>query len=205
METGPWITGGCARRLFTGADWRLGDVDVFFPNESQMLSWAHMFQDDWRPHRAVTPSTLPPARHAELVIIDTMHGAQLYLEPHAHKALETDNAITWELFYGYDQDNHMTKLQTIKTRYADSLEGVWDTFDFNVCCFAVDAEYVYASPQAIQDLDNNEITSNGELQGRSLPLRVFKHFTQGFHVSDELLLQAVKQIRENEVDWCNNY
>jgi hypothetical protein len=121
--------------------------------------------------------------------------------------METENAVTFELVYRLPNSLEISKckLQVIKVRHAQSLKELWDTFDFNICCFAADAHMVYADTAALADLATNEITLRHKAHSQNFPTRVLKHFSQGYHVNDQLLLQAVKQIVEKDVNWCNNY
>lgn len=203
METGPWITGGAARRLWTGEDWHKGDVDVFFVNDQQRVAWLAEFDKVWN-------YTYHKSHTQFGDISDVSFSRSIPLQKHlpqANLALESENAITFDLYYRtpHDPQAHTCKLQVIKVRHAESLQQLWETFDFNVCCFAADAHRVYADPAALADAHAHEITVRHDHASRNLPLRVFKHFSQGYQVSDQLLRQAMRQIAEKDVDWCNNY
>jgi hypothetical protein len=205
MHEGPWITGGSARRLWQGEDWHVGDVDVFFVNDQQRVSWLAEFDQVWNyTYRKRLPEPTPVKRYSFELGVDEPHPKHM---PQASTILETDNAITFNLWYQLPTESEIRncKLQVIKVRYAESLRALWDTFDFNVCCFAADAHKVYADPAAISDAETHEITHRNPQHSKNLPLRVFKHFSQGYHVSDELLKQAIRQIAEKDVDWCNKY
>lgn len=207
MQQGPWITGGSARRLWQGEDWHQGDVDVFFVNEHQRAEWLAEFDRTWNYtyHKKHTICEEPSS-------IYDLFGASRHAGPRKHvpqaqMVMETENAITFELTYQMpdSRDFSSCKLQVIKVRHAASLQQLWQTFDFNLCCFAVDAQFVYADASAVQDVQAHEITPRHTQHSKNLPLRVFKHFSQGYHVDDELLKQAIRQIADKDVDWCNNY
>jgi hypothetical protein len=127
--------------------------------------------------------------------------------PQASTRVRTDNAITFDLHYAepHTETTLECQLQVILAREALTLEELWKEFDFNVCCFAVDTNFVYADLLAVEDLNLNQITPRSEDPNKNKPLRVFKHFSQGYHVHDDLLKEAIKQICNKEVDWCNNY
>jgi hypothetical protein len=206
IQHGPWITGGAARRLWLAEDWHKGDVDVFFVNEQQRVEWLAEFDRVWNytyhkqvdypePHKLyelfAQGRSSPPRKHV----------------PQANTSMETENAITFDLNYQLPEESEIRncKLQVIKVRYAASLQELWKAFDFNVCCFAADALRVYADQAALRDAHAHEITVRHDHASKNLPLRVFKHFSQGYLVSDDLLKQAMRQIAEKDVDWCNNY
>jgi hypothetical protein len=206
MQQGPWITGGSARKLWCNLDWHVGDVDVFFVNEAQRVSWLAEFDKVWnytyhKPSVYETPVD---------VLFGTSQGFPMGPKkqwPQASMIMETENACTFEMFYQMPGDSEVKncKLQVIKARYSDSLQDLWKTFDFNLCCFAADATRVYADTAAITDVELNQITPRNDVHSRNLPLRVLKHFSQGYHVDDQLLMKAVRQIADKEMDWCNNY
>ena len=205
MQTGPWITGGAARRLWTGEDWHKGDVDVFFVNDQQRVAWLAEFDKVWN-YSYHRKSDLEPRKVFDAFDQITLKGPTKHT-PQASMSVDTENATTFDLFYQLPQQSEVItcKLQVIKVRYADSLKQLWETFDFNVCCFAADAHRVYADPAALSDAHAHEITVRHDHASRNMPLRVFKHFSQGYHVPDQLILQAMRQIAEKDVDWCNNY
>lgn len=205
MTTGPWITGGAARRLWQGADWHVGDVDVFFVNDQQRLTWLAEFNRTWINTQRHVPE-LDITQVCELRGPTRKYSRQKPL-PQAHLVMDSSNALTFELYYQLPGDTELKtcKLQVIKVRYAQSLHDLWKSFDFNVCCFAADAQKAYADPAALVDLHDNAISVRYHVASINLPLRVFKHFSQGYHVDDELIKKAMRQIADKEVDWCNNY
>jgi len=207
MESGPWITGGCARKLWCNQNWHMGDVDVFFVNDAQRVSWLAEFDQVWN-FTYHKPSVQEPTRLDMLFSTNSVYPAGPTKQwPQASMIMETDNACTFELYYQIPGDSEVKncKLQVIKARYSNSLQDLWSTFDFNLCCFATDATHVYADSSALTDVELNQITPRNHTHSRTLPLRVLKHFSQGYHVSDQLLMQAVRQIADKEMDWCNNY
>lgn len=206
METGPWITGGCARRLWEQKDWHMGDVDVFFRNTEQREAWLAEFDKTWNytyTQRTQNYNTLA----FSFDFNEQLTHKPALLPPQATNRMRTDNAITFDLEYRHlDGESHaQCQLQVILAREAPTLQELWKEFDFHVCCFAVDSQFVYADPLAVEDLDSNQITPRSNDSNKNKPLRVFKHFSQGFHVHDDLLKAAIKNICNKEVDWCNNY
>jgi hypothetical protein len=215
MQTGPWITGGSARRLWQGEDWHTGDVDVFFTSGAQRAQWLLQFNQVWdytyERNKLKAPSLLDritPHKQADTVILLGDRSVSMQdPTPQAHVKMETDNAITFDLHYVMPGGMQIqsAKLQVIKVRDAQSLTELWQGFDFNVCCFAADDEHLYADPAALEDVQLNQITRRNPENSQNMPLRVFKHFSQGYHVPDHMILEAMKRIAEGEVDWCNNY
>ena len=196
IHTGPWITGGSARRLWEQKDWQVGDVDVFFANDRQRAKWCEEFGKTWN-----YPPCLKNAQSIQHILFKPVAKHT----PQAYDVMETDNAITFDINYDYNKIAQTCKMQMIKVRQAPSLMEIWSDFDFNVCCFAVDFEFLYADEQALQDLETNTITCRNINANKNRAPRIMKHFSQGYHVDDGLLLQAFKQICDKDVDWCNNY
>jgi hypothetical protein len=90
-----------------------------------------------------------------------------------------DDASTYAISYLYKG----LKLQIVKNNYNMSLCDVFQDFDFTVCCFAFDRNYIYYSESAIRDLDTKIIRLN------TYYFRVyslFKYMNKGFILSDEL-------------------
>jgi hypothetical protein len=204
MSQGPWITGGSARRLWQAEDWHKGDVDVFFVNDQQRVKWLAEFDKTWNyTYHMKAPE---PASVYELFSPGRSSPPHKHM-PQASMVLESENAITFDLWYQMPNQTEILtcKLQVIKVRHAHSLQQLWSTFDFNLCCFAADAHNVYADVAALQDVENHEISQRYQGHSKNLPLRVFKHFSQGYHVNDLLLKQAMRQIADKDVDWCQNY
>jgi len=208
MTTGPWITGGSARRLWEQKNWRIGDVDVFFRNSTQRDVWLAEFDKTW--NYTYTQRTMhynAAAFNFDFNMLSESPKPKPVQLPQASTRVRTDNAITFDLHYAepHTETTLECQLQVILAREAPTLEELWKEFDFNVCCFAVDTNFVYADLLAVEDLNLNQITPRSEDPNKNKPLRVFKHFSQGYHVHDDLLKEAIKQICNKEVDWCNNY
>lgn len=204
MHTGPWITGGSARRLWQDQDWTQGDVDVFFANEEQRISWLAELDKIWNFVPKKRTIEVKPLGW-ELTIESNTQSCDLGPGFHCTLTMQTTNATSFDMTVpGTPKGSNLYQLQVIHVRLAPSLHELWQTFDFNLCCFAVDATHIYADPLALQDLAQNTISLRSA-PSKNLSLRVLKHHTQGIGVSDELLKMGMQQICDGSADLCNNY
>ena len=191
LAHGPWVAGGSVRKVHQGFGWEAGDIDVFFANEAQRTSWRKNF--------------------VQKLDLNTWRPASPYLvtgpeSDWAHHYMSTDNAETWRLnISSLDIDGNQTSLQFIKSRYANSVQHLWNNFDLSVTEFATDGRYIVASDRAIEDINLNKITVTNPTNTKTLALRVFKYMTHGFNASDELIIQAAHQLAEDGVTWDDQY
>lgn len=191
LAHGPWVAGGSVRKVYQGLSWEKGDIDVFFANNAQRTSWRKEFAQNLDVHMF----------RSSVQILETTP-----VSDWAQHYMSTDNAETWRLCSPtLDIDGDQTTLQFIKSRYADSVEALWDSFDLSVTEFATDGRYIVASNRAIEDVNLNQITLTNPNNTKTLALRVFKYITHGFNASDELILQAANQLAEDGVTWDDQY
>lgn len=211
LVTGPWIAGGSARRLWMNQDWRVGDIDVFFPDDLSRLMWYKKLHECWKLVDA----------DEELVTEDQTFFSRIHLVQTADKeppkpktkyrwidvVMDTDNATTLKLQWceGKDQAHHNVVLQLIKVRYSNTILDLWRDFDFTISCFAASDDQVWALKSAVQDAHKNEIQINNKEQTHNLALRLVKHHAQGFKIDDQLLLEAVDLIARGEYQWTTQY
>lgn len=208
LVEGPWITGGCARRLYDDQDWTRGDVDVFFKNDSQRMAWLTEFDRMWNYTYWRKPEE-PMSMFGRLADVLEFGSAppRPKLMPQAQVKLETENAITFDLHYKLPDGTlaPTVKLQVIKVRQAASLMGLWQEFDFDVCCFAADAQYVICTPEAQQNADARMLTLNTQASNKNLPLRMIKYVAQGFDAPNDQLVAAFERICDGDCEWEQNY
>lgn len=190
LVDGPWITGGCARKLYQNQSWSNGDVDVFFRSQAQCQEWINWMADQQAKFMSKEPTI------DNLWTLLTKKPSQgIYLK------METENALTYEVTLG----NQTIKLQLIRTRYAPTLEELWKGFDITVCEVATDGHYIMASDQAVQHLAENKLALTNKSNGGNLPLRIIKYHMRGFEASSEDLKWAAQQIANGELEWDTDY
>jgi hypothetical protein len=214
LKFGPWIAGGCARKLFEQVEWKNGDVDVFFPGHYELQRWRQQFAQSW-----IAPST-SLAKFADDVTTQTVWFDPPLLAKEQHVAVpknldkvaylkcDTENAVTYELHWRdpHSGDNISTQLQLINTRFSNSLDHLWKDFDFEVSRFAVDSQHVVASPGAIKDITNRTATlTSTKLKSSNLNMRVIKHHAYGFKIDAALLKHVMQQVCDGVVNFGENY
>ena len=203
-ESGPWIAGGAARKLYDGTCWHSSDVDVFFQSETQMRSWEKQLQN----------TLMPVKRPLKNLWDDLLTEAKLWLNTHedeyiphaqyqASSHMDTENAITY--LVTQKDSNTVYKLQLIKARYSPSLAQLWRDFDFTVCCFAADAHVVRYPVRSAQHCDDRELWVQNVQNQKNLPLRTIKHMVYGFKPTPELLTRVSDQIAQGDVSWQLEY
>lgn len=209
LVQGPWITGGSARKLYDQSDWCKGDVDVFFSSAIQRSAWLAEFDRTWNYTNWRKCDQEPSFTFSKMTdILELRLQPQVpKLVPQATIKMETENAITFDLHYRLpDHTSAPTvKLQIIKVRQAASLQDLWQEFDFDVCCFAADAQYVMCTPEAKQNADHKLLSLNASASNKNLPLRLIKYVSQGFDAPPDQLLEAFERICDGDCEWEQNY
>lgn len=217
LHKGAFIAGGCARKLYENTPWIQGDVDVFFAGDWERARWAEQLVSKI--------ASLPKQDHPHVVRMNKIdenldesvksilhlmqnHAPEPPQLPSLIQAVSTDNADSYHLVFVDPEDAnkvHTCQIQVIKTRYAHSIQDLWQEFDFTVSCFAVDANEIWAAPQAIADLGQKKLVLNNDENTKNLVMRVFKHHVYGFEVDDELLIHVADKIAEGDFEWNSSY
>jgi hypothetical protein len=182
---GPWVAGGAARRLWgswESCHWTGADIDVFFASELQFKNWQTQFLKEFK--------------------IDTGQARDDLLEfSMNYKAIGTPNAET----YCVDFEGKAVQVQLIKKAFYPTLELVWNSFDFDICCFAADKSHACARSSALHALRSRTIDVNNPDVKHNLTLRLLKHVIHGYQPSNALILEAVDKIVSGEIDWHTPY
>lgn len=199
LETGPWIVGGSARKLWFDIPWGYpcGDVDVFFSGDAQRLEWVKQFEK-----MNVTKKKLSLNSSNDLSLLEILSDSMPYLEAKmrqsARKVEETPNAETWH----FDLENSSEKLQFIKCRYGNTFLDIWKNFDFSACLFATDGKEIVSTNFAVEDCASKTLRILNGKNADSLPIRVMKYMAHGFSVSDNnIILEIADSLIEGKVQW----
>lgn len=204
LETGPWISGGAARKLWENKPWIAGDVDVFFQDWAQLRAWQKTFLDTLT---VQVPKDFGGGTsiQKENEFVWVLHEPQLRVKPHDKFYLrhESENAVTYRM-PGIPPLTGVT-VQLIKCRFANSVQEVWDSFDFHNCDFATDGHTVVASEAAVDCCLRQTLLLKDSSNTKNLALRSLKYHLYGFEVSKELLLASLQQINNGELVWDTQY
>lgn len=187
LDSGPVVAGGAARRAWCNKDWREADVDVFFRNKQQRTRWQAQFE------KIIGIRDRPSLNDFENLFSMKASSGSL--------SISTPNADTYHVPY----QGKIIKVQLINTRFSDSVDSLWNDFDFDASCFATDGHTVVASPEALVSLTTRKLTHRHNNLNKNLTLRVLKYQIYGFEASDELLLEAADLLVNGESDWQTNY
>lgn len=186
LERGPYIAGGCARKLWTGQKWDEGDVDIFFRDPLQRQTYTEKFENNWG---------ISQGKRGDL-LTDLFSSRSS-----SHLNMDTENAATYHL----DFKKSVLKLQLIKTRYSNSVTDLWKDFDFSISCFACDHREIIALPAAVDSAVSQRLTVNNPDFSKNLALRVLKYTVYGFSADDDILRQAADGIENGDHQCDRSY
>jgi hypothetical protein len=205
LETGPWIAGGAARKLFQHQNWKKGDVDVFFRDPQQFVDWVAQFDA-----RLVEP--IPSHEHLSTQVLDESHNWLCLFNTRHKKAViknkfylahQTANAHTYKMPGEAPLDG--ITVQMIRARWGETLQDVWKTFDMHVCDFATDGETILCTPKAFEAVMEGEIGLKEDADLKNLSLRVLKYHLHGFSAPKHVLKICVSKILAGEIEWNTTY
>lgn len=198
VQNGPWISGGCARKLWCGLPWNDGDIDIWFADDHQRQTWEQKLNLSY-------PISKVFNKPRDLVQLSPIHSSdnaytyQISISPNKVLTPTTEdwlNEMVNTELYNYKNFT----IQLIKSRYSSDLQDLWKYFDFSVCCVAADDTYLYADDQAVKDMVDNQLNLTGQIK-ENLPLRILKYYSYGLDVSDQLLLCSAKKISQGDMEW----
>lgn len=174
LETGPWIAGGTARRLWYGEPWEKYDIDIFFQNQLAFNNTVN-------------------ALHS---LLDCKNRAVALLQ---HKS---KNAILYNIDFRniYQSSVNFLQVQAIRLNFYNNLKEVFDDFDLTICKFATDGITCIASDDALQDCKDNVIRINESSTKKLKASRIIKYSDYGFDADERIMKELLKQYRNNELD-----
>lgn len=198
IENGPWIAGGCARKLWFGEDWKNGDIDLFFQNHEVFKEYSERM------------NSLPE------ITIDNLR-----LKPRLQ--IETKQAIT----YVMDDVDSMKPvsnfcdlvpkrsigdkytIQLINRNFYQTLDDVFSDFDLTVCKFATDGKTIVASEDAVDDCIRKSLVLNST-QSRNTsklnPKRIIKYMMlYGFEATSPIMSEMIRQHQSGEIHDADEY
>ena len=181
LKNGPWIAGGCARRLWYGLPWKSHDVDLFFPNQSAFNAVCSKL--DNQVFRS-SEHLLELKTNVELKTNDNPYVTQL--------------ARTYQIQIGRVCPN-MVKLQAVRKNWYGSMDEIFNGFDITVCKFATDGKTLVATQDAISDCDANVMRSNRELDRAISVNRIIKYSAYGFEPTRDIMANLLESYRNGSL------
>lgn len=165
---GPWLAGGYIRRTLTNQKLD-SDLDFFFRNEEQLKEFALGLED-----RGATK-------------VKENDKNQMYVLPSKIGVLDDEKKI------------HLPELniQLINFRYYDSMDAVLDSFDFTLCQFGFDGQYISMNEFALWDTARKQIVPHKVSFGVATLRRLIKYTNQGYTACGGCLTEILNQVVEN--------
>lgn len=192
LELGPWITGGCARKLWFGEDWRTGDVDLFFTDMDAFNRYGALIDES--PPFSINGDMMKLRLHM------TTTRAKTYI---VAKDKDSSNESIYNVAPKQAATTRTMTVQLIKRRFHATLEDVFSDFDFTVCKFATDGKRIVACPDAIRDCEKRLLIFNRTPQQDSVklsPKRVMKYsILYGFEATSEVMREMIRQHTTGEI------
>jgi hypothetical protein len=185
---GPWIAGGSIRKLWQDIEWQDGDIDIFFNCRNQFLNFTTSLARKLDRNIHYSESTFTSLDNA----IEYFHSPKLKIANQLtiESTYITDNAQTYTL-YGPLADDKAIKIQAICKNFYPSAQNVIFDFDWTICQFVSDGKYMWATPNAIRDIEKNKIVfSDTTTRNIKIP-RLMKYIAYGFDPDNELMLKAL--------------
>jgi hypothetical protein len=170
FDKGPWIAGGAARRLWFDDDWRAGDVDFFFPNE--------------------TIFSTAKEKCTHLKIWDKMT-----FNPQPQHVYSSKNAETYHVQIGRLSSTIAT-VQLIKNSWHTDIHELLNGFDFTVCMFACDGDNVYCYQTAVDDCNAGLLKRTCHSTKPVKIRRVIKYNLYGFLADKEIYNELAEQYKD---------
>lgn len=127
-----------------------------------------------------------------------------YMKKYPFKEVyRTQNAIT--MASDHNEDCGAITVQLIWRRAYKSVDALFRDFDFTICQFALDHEWLYTTPEALTDLTARRLRMNNVDSWPNSLARMFKFEKQGFdmpkHEQEYMILQA----SEHGMKWPEDF
>ncbi len=188
LETGPWIAGGCARKLWFGEPWDTGDIDLFFPSVESFKRTCDILENIVN----------------ESIVSDHVLDGPYSLKPKQSTSPvhRTENAITYKIQIGRIFPD-LVDVQAIRKQWHASLKDVFDSFDFTACRFATDGKLIVADEVSVNDSANKMLRltdgSRSATPKRVGARRVIKYGIYGFCADREIMEELLSQHRRGTI------
>lgn len=200
IETGPWIAGGSVRKLWQGVGWVNEDVDVFFSSLKSFESIVNIFGQKYKRQSYNVDYDLDQLELSVVTLSElnaTEHRLpthRIVSEPVIHTVHETDNAMSIKLvgFNDITLPNNYIDLQFISRTFPKSAEELLIDFDWTVCQFISDGVTMWATPNAVKDLERRQLELVPNTTRPITFKRIIKYLSYGFDPTDEIMIKMMK-------------
>jgi hypothetical protein len=171
---GPWIAGGSIRKLWQGVKWKDGDIDFFFKSRVQCANFR---------------------QHIDKIFTQKVFNNDLNDPPliTIFNTYTSDNAASYDI----SCNNEIIKIQTIFKQFHETAEDMINTFDFTVCQFISDGNTMWATQEAVDDLNSLKLRKTTTTKNKIKIGRALKYTAYGFEPNMELMLPILNSINGN--------
>jgi hypothetical protein len=182
---GPWIAGGCVRKLWQDLEWKNEDIDIFFANEQQFTKFIKNFD----------VGNIDNEDNIFTDFKNTLIRKDQYVLTHI-----TENANTYQLTTnGNILGNNVFKVQLVKNRFFKSVSELFNNFDLCTCKFVSDGNNMWATNDAIKSINDWNILINPDYKRDIKVIRLMKYMSYGFNLDDTLYLDILKLIENGTI------
>ena len=210
---GPWIAGGAVRKLWQGVEWDRDDIDVFFSSLTQFEEFSGALKNKYKSYKYnsfpeigvdTTAIDFSQAFNFDQIVdlpiynIATQTDKSPQDNPRIDSIYSSDNAETFTISGLSTMNNRTIKIQAICRFFPVTAVHLLNDFDWTICKFVSDGKYMWASPDAAEDVEKNEIIlSSTTTRNIKIP-RLMKYLSYGFDASDELMLKALHYLESGK-------
>lgn len=186
LDTGPWVAGGAARRVFLGDEISGSDIDIFAASAFQMDMARKTFE---MPHPSRSVVRTAANKRTGTVNLQVVFAAQCAVEEAPdYMARQT---IPFE---------HEIKVQII-AKYFPTVEDMFADFDFTVCEFATDGRTIVTTEEAVRDLKDGVLNVRRDSPALGTPYRLIKYATDyGFTPAPGVMDWVCNLNRRTKID-----
>ncbi|MBX9699948.1 MAG: hypothetical protein K2X74_10965 [Acetobacteraceae bacterium] len=200
ISYGPWIAGGAARMLWFDKPWHEHDIDFFFPTVKMFdkikkkLDKLVLTKSERKKNKTNVEKLLSKIRGQDIFEATTTESSKRHVTP---------NACTYTLTF----DKTEIKAQIINRQFYQTVDDVWNDFDFRVCNFATDGKILIADANGIEDCKNQVLICNEPLTRRIDVKRTIKYSLYGFSPEEKIVRELFKQHKDGTLmeGWKDDY
>lgn len=91
-------------------------------------------------------------------------------------------------------------VQLITRRFYLNIEHIFDTFDFTVCCFAIEGLDIYYTKEAKRDVESKKLNYIYTDEPATCIKRVARYGAKGFTPSDDFALKMAKMLQTTPLE-----
>lgn len=173
MENGPWVAGGCIRRMLTNSVMGIHDVDVFFASYNQREKLRKQFfeaEKQWREEHGYGDSLV--TTRAVVDIPETFNFTAI-----ASKSEDMHIRYTRGV---------VPPLQLVPDRYYANAQELVNDIDFTICQMVTDGKIVRCPHRSLNDLHERRLSVATTAKVKNLS-RILRYCSYGYEPDETVL------------------